>query len=86
MQLELQTSGSPNFFMFDPDTIPETDKPTGTITLPEAWAKAELLIDTSSSGFNAKRRKPFLVYCMPRVPLQSDGLDCMETSTKYLQR
>ena len=43
MQLDLRTSGSPNFFMVDPDTITETDEPTGTITLPEALAKAELL-------------------------------------------
>ena len=29
MQLDLRTSGSPNFFMVDPDTMPETDEPTG---------------------------------------------------------
>ena len=40
MQLDLRTLGSPNFFMVDPDTIPETGKPTGTIILPEALAKA----------------------------------------------
>ena len=33
MQLDLRTSGSPNFFMVDPDTIPETDEPTGKTTL-----------------------------------------------------
>ena len=54
MQLDLRTSGSPNFFMVDPDTIPETDEPTGTTTLPEALAKAELLIVTGSSGFQRK--------------------------------
>jgi len=52
MQLDLRISGSPNFFMVNPDTIPEIDEPKGTITLPEALAKAELLIDTGSTGFN----------------------------------
>lgn len=75
MQLELRTSGSPNFFMFDPDTIPETDKPTGTITLPEAWAKAELLIDTSSSGFNEKTETILgILYATGTVPIRRSGL------------
>ena len=75
MQLDLRTSGSPNFFIVDPDTIPETDKPTGTITLPEALAKAELLIDTGSSGFNEKTETILgILYATDTVPIRRSAL------------
>lgn len=75
MQLDLRTSGSPNFFMVDPDTIPETDKPTSTTTLPEALAKAELLIDTGSSGFNEKTETILgILYATDTVPIRRSAL------------
>ena len=71
MQLDLRTSGSPNFFMVDPDTMPETDEPTGKTTLPEALAKAELLIDTGSSGFNEKTETILgILYATDTVPIR----------------
>ena len=75
MQLDLRTSGSPNFFMVDPDTIPETNEPTGKTTLPEALAKAELLIDTGSSGFNEKTETILgILYATDTVPIRRSAL------------
>ena len=39
IQLDLRTSGSPNFFMDDPDTMPETQKPPAQLLYLKLWQK-----------------------------------------------
>ena len=50
-------------------------KPTGKTTLPEALAKAELLIDTGSSGFNEKTETILgILYATDTVPIRRSAL------------